>query len=68
MTSLDKPMNLNFKNKTKDVSVQICELMKHKVANNVVENFYNEYAGAPERNRMLQEFCGPEFRVFKEGS
>ena len=45
---------------------QICELMKHKVANNVVETFYNEYASAPQRNRMLQEFCGPEFRVFKE--
>ncbi len=40
----------------------VAALAKHKVANNVLEAFYNEYAGAPERNRMLQEFCGPEFR------
>jgi pumilio family protein 6 len=45
---------------------KISELMKHKIANAVVENYYNDVANAAQRNRMLQEFCGPEFRHFKE--
>ena len=43
-------------------------LMKHKIANAVVESFYNDVANAAQRNAMLQEFCGPEFRHFKEPS
>ena len=42
------------------------ELMKHKTANLVVEAFYNDYATTQQRNNFLQEFCGPEFRKFKE--
>jgi len=42
------------------------DLTKHKVANNVVEAVYNEYATAVQRRRMVQEFYGPEFRHFKE--
>ena len=42
--------------------------MKHKIANGVVESFYNDVANAAQRNAMLQEFCGPEFRHFKEPS
>lgn len=45
---------------------QIAPLCKHKMASNVIEGIYNEYATQAQRNRMLQEFCGPEFRVFKE--
>lgn len=45
---------------------KIPELMKHKIANAVVECFYNDYANATQRNAMLQEFCGPEFKAFKE--
>ena len=41
-------------------------MVKHKIANNVVETYYNEFASTAERNGMLQEFCGPEFRHFKE--
>ena len=46
--------------------IQVAELMKHKIANGVVESFYNDVANAAQRNAMLQEFCGPEFRHFKE--
>ena len=45
---------------------RVADLTKHKVANNIVESLYNEYANAKQRNHMLQEFCGPEFRAFKE--
>ena len=47
---------------------KVAELMKHKIANGVVESFYNDVANAAQRNAMLQEFCGPEFRHFKEPS
>ena len=50
------------------ILLQVAELMKHKVANAVVESFYNDVANAAQRNAMLQEFCGPEFRHFKEPS
>ncbi len=45
---------------------RVADLMRHKAANTVVENFYNDVANAKQRNAMLQEFCGPEFRHFKE--
>lgn len=45
---------------------KVADLMKHKIANNAVEMYYNEVAPARQRNAMLQEFCGPEFRHFKE--
>eukprot|EP00090_Calanus_glacialis_P027679 TRINITY_DN4384_c0_g1_i1.p1 TRINITY_DN4384_c0_g1~~TRINITY_DN4384_c0_g1_i1.p1 ORF type:complete len:639 (-),score=253.64 TRINITY_DN4384_c0_g1_i1:48-1964(-) len=41
-------------------------LMKHKTAGVVVELAYNDYANANQRNSMLQEFLGPEYRLFKE--
>jgi len=41
-------------------------LMKHKTAGVVVELAYNDYADASQRNSMLQEFLGPEYRLFKE--
>merc|ERR1740129_1968469 len=42
------------------------KLMKHKIAGVVVELAYNDYANAEQRNCMLQEFLGPEYRLFKE--
>jgi len=45
---------------------KVAKLMKHKTAATVVELAYNDYADAATRNSMLQEFLGPEFRLFKE--
>ncbi len=45
---------------------RVANLTKHKVANNIVEALYNEYANGAQRSRILQEFCGPEFTAFKE--
>jgi len=42
------------------------KLMKHKTAGVVVELAYNDYANANQRNGMIQEFLGPEYRIFKE--
>ena len=39
----------------KSFSGKVADLCKHKVASNVVEAIYNEYANAQERNHMLQE-------------
>lgn len=44
----------------------VAKLMKHKTAGYVVELAYNDYANAKQKNGMLQEFMGPEFRLFKE--
>ena len=41
-------------------------LTKHKIAGNVVEDVFNEYATPQQRERIIQEFFGPEFRRFKE--
>jgi len=45
---------------------KVAKLMKHKTAGVVVELAYNDYADAATRNSFLQEFLGPEFRLFKE--
>jgi hypothetical protein len=39
--------------------------MKNKTAGYVVELAYNEFSSAQQRNSMLQEFLGPEYRLFK---
>jgi len=44
----------------------VAKLMKHKTAGFVVELAYNDYANAAQKNSMLQEFMGPEYRLFKE--
>jgi len=44
----------------------VAKLMKHKTAGFVVELAYNDYANAAQKNSMLQEFLGPEYRLFKE--
>ena len=45
---------------------QVAKMMKHKIAGMVVELAYNDYANAQQKNCMLQEFLGPEYRMFKE--
>jgi len=45
---------------------KVARLMKHKTAGVLVELAYNDYADAATRNSMLQEFLGPEYRLFKE--
>jgi hypothetical protein len=39
--------------------------MKNKTAGYVVELAYNDFSSALQRNAMLQEFLGPEYRLFK---
>jgi len=50
----------------KSMTGRVARLMKHKTAGVVVELAYNDYADAATRNSMLQEFLGPEYRLFKE--
>ena len=44
----------------------VAKLMKHKIAGMVVELAYNDWANATQKISMLQEFLGPEYRMFKE--
>lgn len=43
----------------------LLKLMKNKTAGYVVELAYNDFSSALQRNAMLQEFLGPEYRLFK---
>ena len=45
---------------------KVAKLMKHKIAGMVVELAYNDWANANQKISMLQEFLGPEYRIFKE--
>merc|ERR1712110_1155791 len=45
---------------------KVAKMMKHKIAGVIVELAYNDYANAEQQNVMLQEFLGPEYRMFKE--
>ncbi|XP_050711050.1 pumilio homolog 3-like [Eriocheir sinensis] len=45
---------------------QVVKLMKHKTASDVVELAFNDYANAKQRSMMIQEFFGPQFRLFHE--
>lgn len=45
---------------------RVVKLMKHKIASDVVELAYNDYANAKQRSMMVQEFFGPQFRLFHE--
>lgn len=44
----------------------VVKLMKNKIASDVVELAYNDYANAKQRSMMIQEFFGPHFRIFHE--
>lgn len=45
---------------------KVVKLMKHKIASDVVELAYNDYANAKQRSMMVQEFFGPQFRLFHD--
>ena len=45
---------------------KIVTLTKHSIATKVIELAYGEFATAPQRATMMQEFFGPKFRYFKE--
>eukprot|EP00095_Tigriopus_kingsejongensis_P001645 maker-scaffold801_size95070-snap-gene-0.16 protein:Tk01645 transcript:maker-scaffold801_size95070-snap-gene-0.16-mRNA-1 annotation:"hypothetical protein DAPPUDRAFT_43721" len=44
----------------------VAELVRHKIANQTVELYYQDFASTRERNALVQEFCGPEFRQLKD--
>ena len=43
-------------------------LVRHKEAVELVELAYNDYANAQQRSLLVQEFYGPQFALFKDGS
>lgn len=42
------------------------KLIRHKEASDIIEYAFNEYATAPQRLAILEEFYGPTFSMFKE--
>ncbi|KAF9582588.1 pumilio domain member 6 [Lunasporangiospora selenospora] len=44
---------------------RVRQLIRHKEAASVIEDAYSNYANAGQRNGLIQEFYGPEFRIFK---
>ncbi|KAG0262379.1 pumilio domain member 6 [Actinomortierella ambigua] len=44
---------------------KVRQLIKHKEASEIIEDAYATYANAAQRTALVQEFYGPEFRVFK---
>ncbi|KAG0232515.1 pumilio domain member 6 [Actinomortierella wolfii] len=44
---------------------KVRQLIKHKEASEIIEDAYSSYANAAQRTALIQEFYGPEFRVFK---
>ena len=43
-------------------------LVRHKEAVELVELAYNDYANVQQRSLLVQEFYGPQFALFKDGS
>ena len=41
------------------------KLIRHKEAAEIVDFAYNDYATAPQRLFLLEEFYGPAFTMFK---
>lgn len=48
------------------VKGKVVKLMKSKIACDIVELAYNDYANAKQRSMLVQEFYGPGFRLFPE--
>ena len=46
----------------------VVRLVKHTEAAEIVELAYNDYANAPQRALLVQEFYGPQFALFKDQS
>ncbi|KAL7750059.1 Pumilio y domain member 6 [Sorochytrium milnesiophthora] len=51
---------------TKEFMSRIRSHIKHINTSIVIEAIYTEYASSKERTHMVQEFYGPEFRLFKK--
>ncbi|XP_013078823.2 pumilio homolog 3-like isoform X2 [Biomphalaria glabrata] len=47
---------------------QVRKLIKHKEASDIIEYAFNDFATAPQRLAILEEFYGPTFTLFKEHS
>lgn len=44
----------------------VCKLVQHSIAAEVVETAYNNWANAQHRSALLEEFYGAKYAVFKE--
>ncbi|KAG0344803.1 pumilio domain member 6 [Podila humilis] len=44
---------------------KVRQLIKHKEASGIIEDAYSTYANSAQRAALIQEFYGPEFRLFK---
>ncbi|XP_072023849.1 pumilio homolog 3-like [Amphiura filiformis] len=44
----------------------VCKLVQHSIAAEVVENAYNNWANAQHRSALLEEFYGAKYAIFKE--
>ena len=42
--------------------------MRHKEGAEILEIAYNDYATAPQRSLLVQEFYGTQFALFKDNS
>jgi len=47
-------------------SGQVRKMIKHKEASDILEYAFNEFATAPQRLAILEEFYGPTFSLFKD--
>ncbi|XP_035829292.1 pumilio homolog 3 [Aplysia californica] len=45
---------------------QVRKMIRHKEASDILEYAFNEYATAPQRLAILEEFYGPTFSLFKD--
>ncbi|KAF9103757.1 pumilio domain member 6 [Mortierella sp. GBA35] len=44
---------------------KVRQLIRHKEASTIIEDAYSTYANSAQRAGLIQEFYGPEFRIFK---
>ncbi|KAG0317763.1 pumilio domain member 6 [Dissophora globulifera] len=49
----------------KEFHGSVRQLIKHKEASSVVEDAFSSYANATQKAALIQEFYGPEYRLFK---
>ncbi len=46
----------------------VVKLMKNPISAPIVDTAYTEYASAKAKCQMLQEFCAPDFKMYKDTS
>ncbi|KAF9947509.1 pumilio domain member 6 [Mortierella alpina] len=44
---------------------KVRQLIRHKEASSIIEDAYSTYANSAQKAALIQEFYGPEFRLFK---